>query len=293
MPGAAICIARTSTPAEAEPQPPGPRSAGRATLPAGFGGAALLLKGLVTHPSRAAHVLGTRLHLIGKWLLSGGVVGIVTPWGFGVPAMVLLSSALQQTPLFIVEPFQQVAVTPFVLFGSVSVVIWLLNTGKNTKMAHSPRSIDNAPVRALAGLLGLAMLGGVLYYASRTLPGAYKGNAAATIIPASEAAQLRVVLSHTPAGAEVIASLPISGRFAERQYIYLYDAPASPIPVKSDQVVLVLDTAHTLQFASPAQDASAISYVQTTFRARIIADGADVIAAEWTRPPGQTKVVLP
>jgi hypothetical protein len=100
--------------------------AGRSTLPTGAGGALLVLGGLITHPGRAFDVLKDKARLIWRYLPPGGVIGIITPWGIGVPAIVLLSSALQANVLFIGEPFQQFAVVPFVLIGSVALLTALV-----------------------------------------------------------------------------------------------------------------------------------------------------------------------
>ncbi len=96
--------------------------AGRSRLPTGFRGALVVIGGFFGHLSRPFDMLKGKARMIWRYLPPGGVIGLITPWGIGVPAIVLLSSALQRNTLFIGEPFQQFAVAPFVLIGSVSLV---------------------------------------------------------------------------------------------------------------------------------------------------------------------------
>jgi Predicted membrane protein (DUF2079) len=268
--------------------------AARGTLPSGFAGAWLLLKGIVAHPTRATRMISSRIHLIGHYLVPAGVIGLITPWGFGVPAVVLLTSSLQATTLFIGEPFQQFAVVPFVLFGTVSLVTWLA-----ARSALRPPSRHHRPVTRPAwwpwvgAIAGVAVTIDALIYAVHYLPKAPQGNAAATFIPAGEAAVLRQTLAHVASTTEIIASLPISGRFGERTDFYLYDSVTASVPIKAKTVLLVLDTAHTLQLVSTAQDLLAAQFVTHHFHAHTVAQGEDVLALEWTAPPDSSAVLLP
>ena len=276
--------------------------AGRSTLPAGFGAALLLLKGIVAHPVRTIHSLTSRgkSHFIVHYLDWGGFVGLFTPWGFGVPALILLTSGLQQTRLFIGEPFQQRAVIPFVLFGTAflvaALVEWLAAVGSRGARWHGilPRSRLQLLYPGAAMAVSLVVLTGSLFAALQQLPNSFHDTGVPGVIPAGEAASLREILARTPASAEVIVSLPISGRFADHRYLYLYlTNPPQPIPVNANTVVLVLDDAHTLPAGGAVQDAEAIDYVRTHFGARIIGSGLDVEAVEWQASPGQAPLLLP
>ena len=271
--------------------------AGRSTLPAGFAGAILLLEGITLHLGRAIHHLTSTScsHLIVRYLAWGGFFGFFTPWGFGVPALILLTSGLQRTTLFLGERFQQRAVVPFVLFGTASLAATLSEfaAARNGRLAHARRGPARRAGPAVAVVVALVVLVGSVIAGSQRLRASFTYNAVGGFIPDSEAAALRHILARTPSGAEVIVSLPISGRFADRKYLYLYDSPSSAIPIKANVVVLVLDHAHTLQIATPTQDAAAIAYAQNHFGARIIGVGDDVEAVEWQSPLPRHKVVLP
>jgi hypothetical protein len=138
------------------------------------------------------------------------------------------------------------------------------------------------------------MLAGAIVAEAQPIPNSFKANAVGGFIPAGEASALNRILATTPSDAEVIVSLPISGRFAQHKYLYLFvNHPPAPIPIKSRTVVMVLDEAHTLQMASPDEDAAALRYVKAHFDARIIGSGPYVQAVEWRTHPGQTAILLP
>jgi hypothetical protein len=270
--------------------------AGRATLPSGLGAAVVLLGGMAGHPVRVLRVLHSRLHYFGRYLATGGAIGVATAWGFGVPALVLLTSSLPNTTLYIGERFQQFAVTPFVTVGTAMFIGMLLRDGpgRSWLTARLPGITAHRNVRtAAASVLAVVSLGVAGYQSHNQLPNLGEGNALDGFLPAAEAATLRSILDHTPDGAEVIASLPISGRFGARRFLYVFANLPATIPIHSRNVVMVLDTAHTLMVASPDQDLAALDKVQKDYRAHVIATGPDVIAVEWNPIPTDTEIHFP
>ena len=271
--------------------------AGRSTLPAGFAGAIVLLKGITLHLGRPIHHLTStaRSHLIVRYLAWGGFFGFFTPWGLGVPALILLTSGLQRSTVFLGARFQQRAVVPFVLFGTASLAATLfeLAAARTGGPAHARRRSQWRLGSAVVAGLAVVVLVGTVIAGAQRLRVSFTSNAVGGFIPAGEAAALRDILARTPSGGEVIASVPISGRFADRKYLYLYDRPSAPIPIRAKVVVMVLDDAHTLQLASPGQDAAAIAYAKKHFGARTIGRGVDVEAVEWQSSSPRQQVILP
>ncbi len=267
--------------------------AGRTMLPVGFGGAIAVMVGIVTHPGRPYHILRDRVALIGGYLLPGGVIGAVTPWGFGVPALVLLSSALQSTALFINEPYQQFAVFPFILFGTVSLLTQLASEGGPILVSLEWWSRHRLTRRLAAAIIAVGVVGGALYYAGVKLPKSLKDNAVNGFVPADEASSLRSVLSQTPSGTEVIASVPISGRFSGRKYAYVYLSPTQSIPIRARTIELVMDRAHTIQVITPTQVQRAAQFVTTRFHAHTIALGSDLVVLRWVAPSPHSSIELP
>jgi hypothetical protein len=270
--------------------------AGRSTLPTGAGGVLVVLGGLITHPGRLYDMLKSRARLMWRYLPPGGVIGLITPWGFGVPAIVLLSSALQANSLFITEPFQQLAVVPFVLIGTVALLTAL--AANHVPLFTSYRLwarwwTENRVARWLVvGVLMIGMLLGGLRYAHEYLRGSFTYNATGDILPGTEASALSTALARTPTNAEVISSLDISGRFSARKYSYLYIDATTSIPLRAPTVELVMDTEHDLE-VTPAQQAAAAHYLVSSLHARTLLHRAGVWELAWSNSAQHSSIVLP
>ena len=91
--------------------------AGRSTL-TGASGTVLVLGGILAHPSRVVHQLDSRLGAIWVLIKPVGIVGLASAWGFGIPAVILVTDALNSRADFINAAFQNFAVFPFVLVGT-------------------------------------------------------------------------------------------------------------------------------------------------------------------------------
>ena len=187
--------------------------AGRTTLP-GSSGVLLVATGALTHPSRVIDMLHVRFHYIYTLIKPVGVIGLASAWGFGVPFVVLVTNALNSQYEFIFQAFQNTAVLPFILLGSVMVLVWL---AQRFRYGWIPTLVVALAVIVQAGIYGY-----------NTSPGDI--NWAIGRIGAAPAVQLNKALSLTPANAEVIATIGIMGRFAGRPSIYYY-TPKGQIPV--------------------------------------------------------------
>ena len=160
--------------------------AGRATLPAG-GGMVLVAIGALTHPGRWIHELRIRLHDLWDLVEPAGVIGLASAWGFGVPIVVLVSTGLNPSPVFIGSPFQNFALFPFLLFGTVTVLVWL--------------------AARLHGHWVLPAVVGTVLFAAALVTGLHTSStivrtAIDTGPTAGQAAELRSVLQRTPGDAE-------------------------------------------------------------------------------------------
>jgi len=258
--------------------------AGRAVLPAGARGALLLAGGVLGHPQRLWHLLSTRWRAMFAYLKPGGVVGFFTPWGFGVPLVVLLSAGLQQNQLFLNQAFQNFVVYPFVTFGTVWLVV---------VVRRSPRRVATGAAVVLTALAVLSA-GRI---AVQQLPTVLDNNASSGIVHADQAAALRATLAATPPGAEVVASVPIIGRFAQRRYVYTAVDPAPggarPIPVRAGTVVVVLDTRNAPQLLPGPQVTAVADYLEHHLGATVLVDRSGVLALVWHPMPDTRVLQLP
>ena len=165
--------------------------------------------------------------------MNGGGIGAVTPWGFGVPLVVLGTSVLQSSSIFIGLPYQNFVILPFVTFGSAWMVVWLATR------ATTPTG------RTVAAVVGVvAVLVGVATSAQR-MHADVDFNASSGFVSSADAAALGRALAATPADAEVAAPLPTIGRFSQRPFAYLLGDPSggtgASIPVRAHTVVVVVD----------------------------------------------------
>jgi hypothetical protein len=87
--------------------------------------------GALSHPGLVGHMIELRWLLIVTFLLAVGLVGVCSPWGFGVALVVFLPSALAAPTDFLRfdQSFQSWAALPFVLIGSLMIVLNLLANG--------------------------------------------------------------------------------------------------------------------------------------------------------------------
>jgi hypothetical protein len=266
--------------------------AGRSRLPTGFQGAVIVLGGLITHPRRPFDMLTSKARMIWRYLPPGGAIGLITPWGIGVPAIVLLSSALQNNTLFIGEPFQQFAVVPFVLIGSVALVTALVANAAPLAMSSRLWSRNRTVRRLVALVLLVGILFGGLRYAHEYLRASFTNNATKDILPATEASALSTVLSRTPPSAEVISSGDVIGRFGARRYCFVYQNASSAIPLRAKMVELIMDPTHD-PFLSEARAVAAARYVESRFHARTLLHEGGVWELSWTGSLQRSSVVLP
>ena len=251
--------------------------AGRTHL-SGTTGIALVLGAIFSHPSRVVTIVHERLHYVWLLIKPVGVVGLASAWGFGVPFVVMLTDLLNSQYEFIFQAFQNFAVFFFLLFGAVTVLVWL---AQRLRLGW-----------LFAATIGVAVSVVALTYGATTSPGNIQW--AVSRVGTAQAAALNSALARTPPQAEVIATVGIMGRFAGRPAVYWYGPGGRP-PITARPVVFVFDPANenTIPQANPADDEAAIGFVRGTLGARTILDQAGVVALEWQPPPGITHLRFP
>ena len=248
--------------------------AGRSSLPANAG--STVLAGVLFHPTRVTHMIASRMHSIYLLLKPVGVIGLASAWGFGVPMVVLLTSALNKSPIYIFEAFQNFAVFPFVLLGTVMVVTWLAGHLRYGWV--------------VGGVVGLALFGQALAYGIATSPGDVRW--AVAQVGAGEATQLRLGLDRTPTDAQVVSSIGVMGMYSSRPSVTVLRS-GEIVPVKSRSFVFVLDPAHDVGVLSPSQSSAVYSYIHQQLKTTVLASGHGVEVLEWHPPKGTSALALP
>jgi hypothetical protein len=249
--------------------------AGRTTLPAG--GVLLIVKGIVSHPSRALDKVFSRYPYYWTHIRPVGIVGLASSWGFGVPAVVMGVDALVAQPNFSFAAFQNFAVLPFVLLGTVMVLVFV---AEHFRHRHGP---------LLACLVAVIVLAEALSYGYQQSPATIR--MALDEIPPGPAAGLAMALARAPGRAEVVSTMGVMGRFSSRRYCYDLD-PLRPVPVHGGTIVFVFSTTH-LELVTPAGLQRAVAYVRDGLHASVLVDSDGVTAFLWHPPPGTISVKIP
>lgn len=250
----------------------------------GIGG---IVQGLLAHPGRAVTMFDSHGGYVAGYLLAGGIIGLISPWGLIPAAAVLIPNALNANVEFIhfPEAFQSWTAIPFLIIGTTMV---------STRLLLSPRPADDArrsspkPVFVIGVAVALAAVVMSADYL-RSVP-RYLDH-----VSPSAAAQLSRVARTMPVGAEVISSQGVIGRLAAGHIAHSYWAEGSPetFPVTSRDVVFVLAPIQGIAEGSASRAQSAIRLVEDRLGARPVSTTAGVWAFVWTVPPGTRNITLP
>lgn len=242
-----------------------------------------IVAGAFRHPGAVLHMVSLRWVTVFEFFVTLGLIGCVSPWGFGVAAVVFVPTILSTDHGFLnlLFSFQSWPALPFVLVGSVMLISrWLPREGLL-------RRVTQLSVCVWAGFLAVIAFVALPAVAEAWIP--VDGAAAATLAQA---------LQRTPASAEVIASQGIVGRFAERAHVYPYvwtfgaGQSTRTYPINSHLVVFVI-SAQEGTFLIPRKEASAaVAYVEEVGATpELFRDGIEVL--RWVPPRGTTSITLP
>jgi hypothetical protein len=233
------------------------------------------------------------------------VIGVATPWGLVVSVGILGPAALNVNRAFLTPTiaFQTLTVIPVVVVGSVMV---LLHIGGHRRGAVDP--IDSAPSARVGSSTGGALDSGgrrraavalVLAVGLVTLALVQNLPLYGTLrtdwwrVDAPTAATLRSVVPTVPAGAEVIVSQGVIGRFADRRYVYPLVAAPQQFPVHAGQVVFVIVPNQGIESIPPKLADADITSAADRLHARVMVAHNGVTVLSWRPPPSTGSFALP
>ena len=256
---------------------------------------------LAAHPASDLHVLRGHTGAMWRVVATGGGLGLLTPWGLLQAVAVLVPVALNVNGSFWLLPvgaFQTITAVPFVLVGSVMVLVWL-GTGRpewpRRRGGHHHRSVAPWRIPAAwllgAGALALALTQSVPLWDQ--LVSGWDTPGILSSVNATAAAQLRAVEAHLPAGAELVVAGGVVGGFADRQAVYPVEpAPQNPIPVTAPAVVFVF-TNQGEEGVAPAGLQADAAFVARRLGAATLLQRDGVTAYVWRPRAGTPPLVLP
>ncbi|HXQ59377.1 MAG TPA: DUF2079 domain-containing protein [Acidimicrobiales bacterium] len=238
-----------------------------------------VVAGALGHPGSVLAMAGSHWSVIAGFVVVAGAAGLLSPWGLGMAVVVLVPNLLDASGLFIRygASFQSWPAMPFLLVGSVMVLVRLLQGGGLARRVATVTAVVWATFLAVFAVLALPTIPRAWLYVS---PAA-----------ASELAHIEELI---PAGAEVIVSLPVVGRFAQRDSVYAFQRPGQTYRVDRREVVFVLGPHENFDHpVTPAVLEEASRFVERRLGARPLASGAGVGAFLWSPPPGTRQITLP
>ena len=239
-----------------------------------------IAKGALLHPSRPYGMLRSRWLWNYRMLASSGLIGVVSGLGFGVALIVLLANGLNAAAVFSgpISSFQALPVYYFVTIGTVAVLLWMIRS-------------THRVLGWIAAILVVAVLVQAVVLSVVWIP---RARTEFLTVSGPAAAKLAQAEAGIPAGAEVIASQGIIGRFANRVAIYPFldlNDGGQIIPVSEPTVVFVLST-QGIEYATPAGTLAAVAYLEH-HGARLVSQGDGVYVLVWHPRPGTHRLVLP
>ena len=239
-----------------------------------------LLGGLVANPVRAFDMFNTNVGYVAGYIASAGVIGLWSRWGLLVGAIVLLPSSINADPDFIhfAQAFQS---WPAVVFLVVACVLTLQRLAGKAVHSHRVIYVFGGCSVALAATVTGLFVGHIPSYIERVSPAA--------------ARELSGLQRHIPAGAEVIASQGVIGRFGAGHVAFSYWGTGLPetYAVVASPVIFILAPVQGTAEGIPEATRQAITYVGTRLGARVVLHDFGVWAYAWEPTRGTSSVVLP
>jgi uncharacterized membrane protein len=241
--------------------------------------------GVLGHPDVVAHMVVSRWGTVFEFLVVVGLVGVLSPWGAGMALVVFVPSILNSNPEFlnVTQSFQSWPALPFILVGSIMVLIRLGSCGPLAKRVAVAAVTASA---ASLSVLAVTELPEVPHYW--------------IAVDAPAATQLARSEQRIPASAEVVASQGVVGRFSDRDDVYEYPdlypplhVSSATVPIRGSTVVFVLAPAQGVSEASPAFTEAAVNFVEHRLRARVLQATSGVYVLEWRPPQDATSITLP
>jgi hypothetical protein len=120
-----------------------------------------LALGALSHPFAIPRVLWEKKLDIYANLAPAGLIGMLSPWGFGVPLVVELENNLAPGLLFAAPSFQSLPVYPFVTFGTAAVICAAAEKLNAARASLTRRAFRRARVfvKSCAALLAANTIG--------------------------------------------------------------------------------------------------------------------------------------
>jgi len=234
--------------------------------------------GALKHPGAAlSTVWGYKLSIWAD-LSSGGLVGVLSPWAFGVPLVVMAENALNSVPNYI-SPNTGYQNFPEYIFLPVGTVLVCL------ALAVSPsRWRRRSSLRVLIAATLLVCGWGIVWYPSTVSQWLR--------VPSDSARVLSQVAAEIPSDAEVVASQGIFGDFSWHRWVFNVTDVAQNIPFESNDLWFVIAPNVGIEIQSPANAMALISTIAALPGVQLVAHASGIWAFHWERRDPYTAITV-
>ncbi|MGH9073860.1 MAG: DUF2079 domain-containing protein [Acidimicrobiales bacterium] len=230
-----------------------------------------LVATIAQHPGRLLRVLWQRRANLYGNVAPLGLVGILSSWGLGVPALVLLSSVLASYVFFSTPSFQNLPAYGFVAVGTGLVLVTVARRwGRQVLIAGCSLAVLNACV--WAGLWIPRLPAQWL----RVSPGA--------------ADVLRSVQGLAPKSDELVVSQGVGGRFSGRRWLYSLEN-GRPIPLHGPEVWFVITPYQGVE-TMPVDAELGLIQQLSGLGAHLVVQRDGVWVYRWVPPASQHTLVV-
>jgi uncharacterized membrane protein len=231
----------------------------------GLGSSLAILSAIIEHPRTAFEQLkGYRYQLYDN-LVPSGFIGLFEPLMVLPILVVILPDALNGFPGYIRIGFQNCPVYLLAALGSALVLARLASR----RRVRNGLVIAVALVTVAVGLICDVTIG-------------HNREEIEFRVSDQAASQLAAVRAVIPGDAEIASDFGVLGRFSGRRYVYLVAMFPQTLPVRAAQVVVIFAPYAGNQPLSLGGITHAESWLVGDLHARVLYDGSQVQAYEWT-----------
>jgi uncharacterized membrane protein len=242
-----------------------------------------IIVGVFGHLGSVVHVLLSRWAMTVVFLLPVGIVGVLSPWGFGMTVVTFVPPMLVGSLTYFrpIAAFQIWPALPFALVGSVMVALFFLSNGR----CRQSKGFKRLAI-ALCAVWAVVDVGRAI--------GDYR-LVPQTALAVDQAAGLELASlnSRIPERSELIVQDGLVGRFADRTYVFYLERPGHHYSVRSPSVYFVISPTQGLGPIGASRSQAVIHYVTKRLNGSVVAEKAGVLALEWHPNSNQRAVVLP
>jgi hypothetical protein len=237
-----------------------------------------IARAIIEHPTRALSAIwAVRLDILAN-ISTGGIVGLLNPWAFGIVLLTLIEGSLTGLANY-AQPYVQNSL-PVALLMPLGTMMVCLAFSTSRRRWLKPIGLILV-VLVVANAIGWSVVWAprVESQFARVSPGAVDS--------------LSHALAAIPSNDEVIVSQGVAGRFALRQWIYPIVAdPPSTFPIHTRVIWFVVVPNQGIETESTQGADAELDQIANRLHARLVSDANGVFIFRWIPPSREGTVTF-